>query len=55
MTFEVMRERYVANASLKRFVEADDIANAIVFLASRLGMNISGHALPIDADLQSLA
>ena len=55
VTFEAMRERYVANASLKRFVEADDIANAIVFLASRLGMNISGHALPIDADLQSLA
>jgi NAD(P)-dependent dehydrogenase (short-subunit alcohol dehydrogenase family) len=55
VSFEAMRERYVANASLKRFVEADDIANAIVFLASPLGRNVSGHALPIDADLQSLA
>jgi NAD(P)-dependent dehydrogenase (short-subunit alcohol dehydrogenase family) len=55
VTFDAMRERYVASASLKRFVEADDVANAIVFLASPLGKNISGQALPIDADLQSLA
>ena len=32
----------------------DDIANAIVFLASPCGGNISGHALPIDADLHAL-
>ena len=37
------------------FVRAEDIANAIVFLASPMGANISGHALPVDADAQSLA
>jgi len=53
--FEAMREQFLAKTSLKRFVEADDIANAIVFLASPLGANISGHALPVDADAQALA
>lgn len=53
--FEAMREQFLAKTSLKRFVEADDIANAIVFLASALGRNISGHALPVDADAQALA
>jgi hypothetical protein len=33
---------------------ADDVAHAIVFLASKLGANISGHALPVDADTQAL-
>ncbi len=53
--FEAMREQFLAKTSLKRFIEADDIANAIVFLASPLGANISGHALPVDGDAQSLA
>ena len=53
--FDAMRDTFLAKVSLKRFVTADDIANAIVFLASPLGANISGHALPIDADTQALA
>ena len=55
LAFETVRDEFVAKTSLKRFVTADDIANAIVFLASRLGANIDGHALPIDADTHSLA
>ena len=51
---EVVRAEGLAKASLRRFVTADDIANAIVFLASPCGANISGHALPVDADLQAL-
>jgi NAD(P)-dependent dehydrogenase (short-subunit alcohol dehydrogenase family) len=51
---EVVRDEMIANSSLKRMVSADDIANAIVFLASPLGANISGHALPVDADTQAL-
>jgi len=39
---------------LKRLVSADDIANAIVFLASPAGANISGQALPVDADTHAL-
>ena len=51
---EVVRDEALAKTSLRRLVTADDVANAIVFLASPLGANISGHALPVDADAQSL-
>jgi NAD(P)-dependent dehydrogenase (short-subunit alcohol dehydrogenase family) len=51
---EVVRDEMLAKASLKRFVSAEDIANGIVFLASPLGANISGQAVPIDADTQAL-
>jgi NAD(P)-dependent dehydrogenase (short-subunit alcohol dehydrogenase family) len=51
---DLIREQALAKVSLKRLVTADDIANAIVFLASPLGANISGHALPVDADTQAL-
>ena len=51
---ECVREEALAKTSLRRLVSSDDIANAIVFLASPIGANISGQALPIDADTQSL-
>jgi NAD(P)-dependent dehydrogenase (short-subunit alcohol dehydrogenase family) len=51
---EVVRDEAIAKTSLRRLVSADDIANAIVFLASPRGANISGHALPVDADTQAL-
>jgi NAD(P)-dependent dehydrogenase (short-subunit alcohol dehydrogenase family) len=51
---ETVRDELVRRTSLQRFVTADDIASAIVFLASPLGANISGQALPIDADKQSM-
>jgi len=52
--FDVVRDEFLGKTSLKRFVSADDIANAIVFLSSKVGANIDGHALPIDGDVQSL-
>lgn len=51
---QVVRDEMVAKASLKRMVSAEDVAHAIVFLASPLGANISGHALPVDGDTQAL-
>jgi len=51
---DVVRDEAIVKTSLRRLVSANDIANAIVFLASPCGANISGHALPVDADLQSL-
>jgi NAD(P)-dependent dehydrogenase (short-subunit alcohol dehydrogenase family) len=51
---DVVREEALAKTSLHRLVSADDVAHAIVFLASKLGANISGHALPVDADTQAL-
>jgi NAD(P)-dependent dehydrogenase (short-subunit alcohol dehydrogenase family) len=54
VSFEFVRDEALGKTSLRRLVSADDIANAIVFLASPLGANISGQAVPIDADTQSL-
>ncbi len=51
----VARDEALAKTSLRRMVSADDIANAIVFLASPLGANISGQAVPVDADTHSIA
>ena len=51
---DVVVDEALANTSLRRLVSAEDIANAIVFLASPLGANVSGHALPIDADIHAL-
>ena len=51
---DVVRDEALAKTSLRRLVTADDIANAIVFLASPCGANISGQALPVDADTQAL-
>jgi len=51
---DVVRDEAIAKTSLRRMVTAADIANAIVFLASPLGANIAGHALPVDADTQVL-
>ena len=50
----IVRDEALAKTSLRRLVTADDIANAIVFLASPCGANISGQALPVDADTQAL-
>jgi NAD(P)-dependent dehydrogenase (short-subunit alcohol dehydrogenase family) len=51
---DVIRAEVLAKSSLGRMISPDDIANAILFLASPLGANISGHALPVDADAQAL-
>ena len=53
-SLDFIRQEALAKVSLKRLVSADDIANAILFLASPIGANISGHALPVDADTQAL-
>jgi NAD(P)-dependent dehydrogenase (short-subunit alcohol dehydrogenase family) len=49
-----VRDEALARTSLHRLVSADDIANAIVFLASPYGTNISGQMLPVDADTHAL-
>ena len=51
---EVVLEEALGKVSLHRLVSAEDIANAIVFLASPCGANISGQAVPVDGDTQAL-
>jgi NAD(P)-dependent dehydrogenase (short-subunit alcohol dehydrogenase family) len=50
----VVRDESLARTSLRRLVNAQDIADMVVFLASRRGANISGQALAVDGDKQGL-
>ena len=54
-SYAEMEQRAFANASIKDYVTARQIADQIVFLASPRGRTISGQALSIDGDLQMLA
>ncbi|MGH6622955.1 MAG: SDR family oxidoreductase [Burkholderiaceae bacterium] len=49
-----MRQEALAKTSLGQLIEPEDIAHAIVFLASRAGARISGQAIGVDADVQAL-
>jgi NAD(P)-dependent dehydrogenase (short-subunit alcohol dehydrogenase family) len=49
-----MTERMVATTSLKSFVTQQDIANMALYLASPFGTTISGQAISVDADMQSM-
>jgi NAD(P)-dependent dehydrogenase (short-subunit alcohol dehydrogenase family) len=53
-TVEQVKERAMANQSLKRLVDPRDIAALAVFLASDAAKSISGQMLPVDNDIQML-
>lgn len=50
-----VRASYVRGVSMKTWVKAEDIANAIHFLASDAGNKISGQVLSIDGNTETLA
>lgn len=52
--FDEMRHQYLDVVSLKRNVEADDIANMALFLASPFGASITGQAISVCGDVQML-
>lgn len=52
--FDEMRERYLGLASMHTMVSAQDIANMVLYLVSDVGRTISGQALSIDGNLESL-
>ncbi len=54
-SFAEMEQSAFANASIKDYVTARQLADQIVFLASPRGRTISGQAISIDGDLQMLA
>ncbi|MEP6609418.1 MAG: SDR family oxidoreductase [Burkholderiaceae bacterium] len=51
---ETVRDEALAKTSLGRLIEPRDIARMAAFLASTAGANISGQAIGVDADAQSL-
>jgi NAD(P)-dependent dehydrogenase (short-subunit alcohol dehydrogenase family) len=54
ITIQEETQRELAGVSLQCFVTADDIANMALFLASDFGARISGQAISVDGDLQTL-
>ncbi len=52
---ENVRDIYLRQVSLRTFVDAEDVANTILFLCSDLGKNISGQALGVDGHTETLS
>jgi NAD(P)-dependent dehydrogenase (short-subunit alcohol dehydrogenase family) len=55
VSFDDIERAALANASLKEYVTAQQIADQIVFLCSPRGRTVSGQAISIDGDLQMLS
>lgn len=53
-SFENMRLAYQRQNSLHTFIQAQDIANMVLFLCSAAGNKISGQALAVDGNTESL-
>jgi NAD(P)-dependent dehydrogenase (short-subunit alcohol dehydrogenase family) len=54
LSFDEMKEKLLANTSLRSTVTADDIAAMALFVCSSAGAKISGQALSVCADVQVL-
>lgn len=52
--FETTRDSYLRQNSLHTFIQAQDIADLVVFLCSPAGRKISGQALAIDGNTETL-
>ena len=50
-----MRDIWLRQTSLRSFVEAQDIANMVLFVCSDAGARISGQALAVDGHTESLS
>jgi NAD(P)-dependent dehydrogenase (short-subunit alcohol dehydrogenase family) len=49
-----MRTSYLNKISLRRMVEAEDVASLAMFLASNLARNITGQAISVDGNVEYL-
>jgi NAD(P)-dependent dehydrogenase (short-subunit alcohol dehydrogenase family) len=54
ISIEDMREDYLKKISLRRMVEAEDVANLALFLSSGLARNITGQAISVDGNVEYL-
>ncbi|MAX73625.1 MAG: 3-oxoacyl-[acyl-carrier-protein] reductase [Nioella sp.] len=49
-----IRQLYVKGVSMKTWVEADDIADMALFLASDMGRRVSGQAMAVDGHTETI-
>ena len=54
ISFEEMKNKILSSASLKNFVTHDDLAEQAHFLCSPLGKNISGQAVSVCGNVESI-
>ncbi len=54
ITFDEMRAKLVAGVSMRTGVSALDVANMALYLASDLGEKVSGQAISVDGDVQTI-
>lgn len=52
--FEEVADEWKSQASLRTFIEPDEIANLVLFLCSPLSVRITGAVIPIDGHLETL-
>lgn len=52
---EAIRRDWLRQTSLRRFVDAEDVAALVLFLTSDAGAKISGQALPVDGHTEGLS
>ena len=50
-----VRAGFLKQVSLRTFVEAQDVANTILFLCSEAGERISGQAIAVDGHTEGLS
>ena len=54
LSYQDMEQDYLKKISLRRMVSAQDVADQAIFLASPLGRNISGQAISICGNVETL-
>lgn len=54
ISFEEMRQSYLSKISLRRMVDAEDVAHLALFLTSDLARNITGQAISVDGNVEYL-
>ena len=54
LSVEDMRKEYVSRISLRRMVDAEDVANLTLFLSSALARNITGQAISVDGNAENI-
>lgn len=54
ISFDEMKKDYLSRISLRRMVDAEDVANLALFLTSSLARNISGQAISVDGNTEYL-
>ncbi|MEH6717296.1 MAG: SDR family oxidoreductase [Aurantimonas endophytica] len=54
VSYAAMEAQYLANISLRRMVEPEDVAGMALFLCSPAGANISGQAISVCGNLETI-